>query len=78
MGNTSSRVSSAELKSAVVLALQRAEKGINGLPVPGVIGCISGVLKVIEQEEVSDFVRPIKHDLQEAHLYAILSFGRPT
>ncbi|KAF5323699.1 hypothetical protein D9619_012918 [Psilocybe cf. subviscida] len=54
MGNTSSRVSSAELKSAVVLALQLAEKGVDGLPVPGVIGCISGVLKVIEQEELRE------------------------
>lgn len=43
----------ADLKAALVLALQLAEKGVDGLPIPGVKGCIGGILKIIEQEEVS-------------------------
>ncbi|KAF5323720.1 hypothetical protein D9619_012957 [Psilocybe cf. subviscida] len=53
MNNSTSRVSRAKLKSAVVVVLQLAEKGVDGLPIPGVKGCISGILKIIEQEEAN-------------------------
>lgn len=42
-----------DLKSALVVALKAAEAGVDGIPIPGVKGCISGILKIIEQEEVS-------------------------
>ncbi|KAF5323777.1 hypothetical protein D9619_012900 [Psilocybe cf. subviscida] len=65
---STSRVSCADLKAALVLALQLAEKGVDGLPIPGVKGCISGILKIIEQEEVSiRLTGPSDHDSQEAH-----------
>ncbi|KAF5323785.1 hypothetical protein D9619_012920 [Psilocybe cf. subviscida] len=54
MNNSSSRVSRAKLKSALVVGLQLAEKGVDGLPIPGVKGCIGGILKIIEQEELRE------------------------
>ncbi|KAF5323704.1 hypothetical protein D9619_012912 [Psilocybe cf. subviscida] len=47
MGNSTSR-----LKFALVSALELAEKGVDGLPIPGVQGCIGGILKIIKQEEL--------------------------
>lgn len=43
----------AELKTALVGTLRLAEKGVDGLPIPGVKGCIGGILKIVEQEDVS-------------------------
>lgn len=49
-----SKASRKDLKSALILALQLAERGVDGLPVPGVKAGISGILKIIEQADVSD------------------------
>lgn len=53
MGNTASRVSRARLKAALVGALKLANAAVDGLPIPGVQGCIRGILTIIEQEDVS-------------------------
>lgn len=40
-------------KAGVMLALELAEKALDGLPIPGVKGTIGGVLKILKDIEVS-------------------------
>jgi hypothetical protein len=66
MKNSTSTVSCADLKATLVSALKVAEMGVDGLPIPGVKGCISGILKIIEQEEVSHLVSTSTTDKKPA------------
>lgn len=41
------------LKKTLLTALEAAEAGMDGLPIPIAKGCITGILMIVEQEEVS-------------------------
>lgn len=68
MSNSSSRSSRrSDLKTALVVALKAAEAGVDGIPIPGVKGCISGILQIIEQEEVGNISGLGAKKLNRAH-----------
>ncbi|KAF5325320.1 hypothetical protein D9619_009798 [Psilocybe cf. subviscida] len=41
-----------KLKKTLLLALEAAEAALDGLPIPAVKGCITGILMIVEQEEL--------------------------
>lgn len=53
MDNATPRISCADLKD-LSRALTLAERGLHGLPIPDMKECISGIMGIIEKEEVSN------------------------